>query len=552
MSAPAARSSQPLARSGQPLAGSAGPVTRPTSTWKPSPWLVGAEAPLATPLVPATTTEGRWRSRPVLSALVRALAFAIPVAASVAAAVALSRVLPRPGGGAAVVAWWAAVVACSTVVLMAVDRLARRLLPLAALLKLSMLFPDRAPDRFWVAFRAGTVGNLQQRLQEAREHGFADEPARAAARILTLVGALTAHDRRTRGHSERVRAFNELLAEEMHLTQYDRDRLRWAALLHDIGKLHTSPRILNKPDTPSIGEWEVLRRHPEDGARIIAPLRKWLGPWAVTVEEHHERWDGHGYPKGLAGDRISLGARIVAVADAFEVMTAPRPYRRPVSAEAARQELARCAGSYFDPTVVRAFLNISIGRLRKIIGPISWLAQLPFLGSVPRLEGAAASMGWQAVTTAGAATGLGIVTVSGAAAVGAVRPQPSAEAPAQPGAANQEHDRSGAGRHRGPGGAPAQVPGPDGTVPAPDGPKAKQEGKAKKDNQAHGRQSGQPEPGGRGRKPLVETPAGPGVGPVGVPPVETPGTDGRLPKPPKPPVDLPPINVPPPPKLPLP
>jgi len=224
---------------------------------------------------------------------------------------------------------------------------------------------------------------------------------------------MNAHDRRTRGHSERVRAFNDLLAEEMELSPRDRDLLRWAALLHDIGKLHVPTRILNKPGRLTDAEWVTLHKHPAEGARIAAPLQEWLVEWAGAIGEHHERWDGSGYPNGLKGEEISLGARIVAVADAYEVITAPRPYKRPIKAEAARQELTRCAGTDFDPAVVRAFLNISIGRIRLVMGPLSWLAQLPFLGALPQLEGTAVVAGRQAATLAGTATGVGVMAMSG-------------------------------------------------------------------------------------------------------------------------------------------
>jgi putative nucleotidyltransferase with HDIG domain len=360
-----------------------------------------------------TVGDPRWQGRPLLGTAVRVLAMAIPVIAAVSSAIAASRMIDRPADTLAMVGWFALVTAISTVVLVVVDRAARRLLPLAALLRLTMAFPDRAPSRFSVAFKAGTTRDLKARLARAKEHGVDDEPSQSAARILTLVGAMSAHDRGTRGHSERVRAFNDLIAEEMGLPQADRDRLRWAALLHDVGKLHVPNRILNKPGKPTEKEWAQLRRHPEEGAKIAAPLAGWLGPWAAAIEQHHERWDGGGYPKGLAAENISLAARIVAVADTFEVITAPRPYKRPVNAQAAREELARCAGSHFDPAVVRAFLNVSIGRIRLAMGPLSWLAQLPFLGSVPRLEGYALAAGRSAVTAAGTATGVGALALTG-------------------------------------------------------------------------------------------------------------------------------------------
>lgn len=121
------------------------------------------------------------------------------------------------------------------------------------------------------------------------------------------------------------RALTDLIAEQKGLPEEDRDRLRWGALVHDIGKLHVPSRVLGKPGLPTVREWEQLRRHPEDGALIAAPMASWLGEWTRAIEEHHEHWDGSGYPKGLAGKDISLAARIVTLADTFEVITAPVP-----------------------------------------------------------------------------------------------------------------------------------------------------------------------------------------------------------------------------------
>jgi putative nucleotidyltransferase with HDIG domain len=224
---------------------------------------------------------------------------------------------------------------------------------------------------------------------------------------------LAAHDSRTRGHCERVRVYNDLLAEQLGLSRADRDRLRWAALIHDIGKLKVSHRLLNKPGQPTVEEWAILRAHPARGAEIVAPLGQWLGPWAKAIEQHHERWDGTGYPRGLTGVDINLGARIVAVADAFEVMTSLRPYGRPVTADSARAELAACAGTHFDPLVVRAFLDISIGPLRRAMGLALLLAQVPLLGRSPKLSEAARRNGPAAV---GAATAVAVAAVMSTAA----------------------------------------------------------------------------------------------------------------------------------------
>jgi hypothetical protein len=221
--------------------------------------------------------------------------------------------------------------------------------------------------------------------------------------------ALNVHDRASRGHSERVRVFTDLLTAELKLPEADRARLRWAALLHDVGKLEVPASLLNKPSAPDEEEWVTLRRHPEDGARMIAPLLLWLGEWGAAVVQHHERYDGTGYPRRLKGHDISLAARIVSVADVYEVMTAPRPYKRPMSVVASRQELIRVAGTQLDPAIVRAFLNISSGNLWRTIGIGAWIAQIPTLGGLWSGLGSWLGTG---VATIGA---LGIVAVGGIA-----------------------------------------------------------------------------------------------------------------------------------------
>lgn len=200
-----------------------------------------------------------------------------------------------------------------------------------------------------------------------------------AQQVLELTVALSVHDRATRGHSERVQVITDMITRELHLPEEDRARLRWAALLHDIGKLKVPTRVLNKPSQPDAREWTILRRHPAEGARIVAPLLSWLTDWGEAVAQHHEQLDGSGYPLGLRGSQISRGARIVAVADVFEVITAPRAYRRPVSVAEARQELVRVSGSQLDPKVVRAFLNVSVGELWQVVGLGAILCQLPLV-----------------------------------------------------------------------------------------------------------------------------------------------------------------------------
>jgi two-component system, cell cycle response regulator len=137
----------------------------------------------------------------------------------------------------------------------------------------------------------------------------------------------------------------------------DLDEVARAAELHDVGKVAIPDAILNKPGPLDESEWNFMRRHTVIGERILlsAPA---LRPVARLVRSSHERWDGGGYPDGLRGDEIPLGARVVAVCDAFDAMTTERPYREPIPESQALAELRRCAGTQFDPMVVDAFCRV--------------------------------------------------------------------------------------------------------------------------------------------------------------------------------------------------
>ena len=332
----------------------------------------------------------------------------LPLVVSVAMAWLLSGVLPKPHSFAMGIARWFAIALVSTLVLISVDKLARRLLPLATLFGLTLAFPDQAPSRFRMALRTGSTTQLRRRIADARSGAPSDTPAEAAERVLELVIALNAHDRLTRGHSERVRAYTQMIGDEMGLTDTELDRLRWSGLLHDIGKLRISGAILNKPGKLTVAEFEQIKLHPEYGRELVAPLIGWLGDSARAVWEHHERWDGRGYPYGLSGTDISLAGRIVAVADTYDVITSVRSYKKAISPAEARAELTRCAGTQFDPAVVRAFMNLSLGRLRLAMGPLSWLAQLPLFPTALTTTGAAGTTGAATALVGAAAASVGL------------------------------------------------------------------------------------------------------------------------------------------------
>jgi putative nucleotidyltransferase with HDIG domain len=342
----------------------------------------------------AVDRDAGWNARPYAAALLRASTLLVPVAASVAFVYVGARVVPPPASSLALyLGWWLGLSFLATLVLLAVGRLFRRLLPLATLLKLSLAFPDATPSRFRTAVATRTVGTLAEGLADAQD---AATPEGAGRRLLALVAALDDHDGLTRGHSERVRAYAQLIGTELGLNKHELDLLNWAALLHDIGKLEIPRAILNQTGKPTEEEWATIRKHPEFGAALVAPLAGWLGEWSRAVLDHHERWDGAGYPHGTVGTEISLAGRIVAVADVFDVITSTRSYKPSSTMAAARSEIARCAGTQFDPDVVRAFLAVSFGRARLVAGPGAWLAQAALLARIP-LTSAAGTLSAAAV-----------------------------------------------------------------------------------------------------------------------------------------------------------
>lgn len=177
------------------------------------------------------------------------------------------------------------------------------------------------------------------------------------ATIKSLMTALKARDVETYEHSARVVPISLLLGRERDLDETEMRALEFGSLLHDIGKIGVPDAVLRKPAKLSDEEWMMMRQHPQHGERILAGV-KFLEGAARVVGQHHERWDGKGYPLGLQGEEIDLNARILAVADAFDVMTSDRVYCPRRSFVAAVAELDRCAGKQFDPEIVAAFHRI--------------------------------------------------------------------------------------------------------------------------------------------------------------------------------------------------
>jgi putative nucleotidyltransferase with HDIG domain len=185
------------------------------------------------------------------------------------------------------------------------------------------------------------------------------------ATLQALVTALDYRDNETQGHSSRVVEYAMLVAEALEVREPQLTAIRWGAILHDVGKIGIPDRVLLKPGKLSEDEWETMKKHPEMGYRMLQHIA-FLEPALDIVFCHQERFDGTGYPRGLRGEQIPLGARIFAVVDTFDAMTSDRPYRPALTIEAARDEVRRCTGTQFDPAVAEAFLGIDASRWEEI------------------------------------------------------------------------------------------------------------------------------------------------------------------------------------------
>ena len=197
---------------------------------------------------------------------------------------------------------------------------------------------------------------VEQRTAEL-DHALLSVEDAYRSTLKALAHALETRDAETHGHSERVVTFSLRLGRELNLDKDQLKALEFGSLLHDIGKIGVPDAILRKPAKLNLEEWVKMREHPVHGQQILREI-KFLEGAAKVVAQHHEKWDGTGYPFGLQNEEIDLNARIFAVADAFDAMTSDRVYRAARPYEAAADELERCTNQQFDPRVVQAFHRV--------------------------------------------------------------------------------------------------------------------------------------------------------------------------------------------------
>jgi putative two-component system response regulator len=175
--------------------------------------------------------------------------------------------------------------------------------------------------------------------------------------LTSFAQAMEKRDYGTYGHCRRVSQIACLIAAALDLGDEERTSLKAASMLHDIGKIGISDFVLGKAGVLTTDEWSLIKHHPEKGVEILRPIKQ-FSPILPSILHHHENYDGSGYPHGLAGKEIPLISRIIAIADAYDAMYSDRPYRSAGDRDRVLGELIRCAGSQFDPEIVRAFVEV--------------------------------------------------------------------------------------------------------------------------------------------------------------------------------------------------
>jgi putative nucleotidyltransferase with HDIG domain len=189
--------------------------------------------------------------------------------------------------------------------------------------------------------------------------------------VTSLAFAIDAKDHYTQGHSQKVSAYAALIAEELGMNDLEIEEIRLGGVLHDIGKVAIPENILNKNGPLNPDEWDTMKSHVTFGSKILEPLLP-LARIREMVQHHHEFFDGSGYPHALAGEKIPLGARIIAVADAYDTITSDRTYKKARAAAEALAELERCANGQFDAKIVGAFVR----KMRQLPNPLIEVATI--------------------------------------------------------------------------------------------------------------------------------------------------------------------------------
>jgi len=211
---------------------------------------------------------------------------------------------------------------------------------------IAYLWVQELRDRYRLQSLNRALIVAQERLQEAE-----------IDTIAVLILTEEAKDPYVRGHTKRVSQYALAIAKAMGLPEEEQKIIERAGILHDLGKIGIVDSILNKPGKLDDEEWKIMKGHPQRGLEILEPL-KFLPTEKEIILHHHERYAGGGYPEGIKGEEISIGARIMAVADTFDAMNSARPYRKPLSKDTILAELEKVSGVQLDPTVVKVFLEL--------------------------------------------------------------------------------------------------------------------------------------------------------------------------------------------------
>jgi HD-GYP domain-containing protein (c-di-GMP phosphodiesterase class II) len=216
---------------------------------------------------------------------------------------------------------------------------------------------DPDVSSFETQFISGAAGFLS--ILHENIARFAEQQSLFLGTLKALTASIDAKDHYTRGHSERVAHLAWLMAKTMKLDATTVEEYRIAGIVHDVGKIGVPEAILCKPGRPTDEEFAKIRRHPEIGHEILRDIPK-LHKSLPAVLHHHERWDGRGYPHGLAGEKIPLIARVMAMADAFDAMSSTRSYRAALTRDKVLSEMLRCSGAQFDPELVPTFVRMDL------------------------------------------------------------------------------------------------------------------------------------------------------------------------------------------------